>query len=224
MVAIQSLLALASAAGIASAHFTLDSPPTRGFDEDQEPNGPCGGFTTITNRTAFGASGGTYQINSRHASASVQLLVSADGQTFPSQPITSYTVTGLGTVCGNIPGSLLSGAGLKAGDNFTLQIVYKSGTESSSLYQCADLTLAQGSVTSSGTCVNGTNVQVSNVQFGQARQSGSASASSAAAGSARPSASASASAARTTSGAASGRALTALSVLSAALLTVAMVL
>ncbi len=31
-------------AGAARAHFTLDFPPTAGFDEDKEPTAPCGGF------------------------------------------------------------------------------------------------------------------------------------------------------------------------------------
>jgi hypothetical protein len=31
------------AATLSSAHFTLDWPPSAGFDEDNEPNGPCGG-------------------------------------------------------------------------------------------------------------------------------------------------------------------------------------
>ena len=41
---LQLLITLALA-GISSAHFILLWPPSAGFDEDKEPNSPCGGFT-----------------------------------------------------------------------------------------------------------------------------------------------------------------------------------
>src|SRR5437762_8689331 len=49
------------------AHYTLDYPPTVGFNEDQEPNPPCGGFDPdISNLTAWPLSGGEIAIDSYH--------------------------------------------------------------------------------------------------------------------------------------------------------------
>lgn len=53
-----SFKAVASAAiffiSAANAHFNLIAPPTIGFDDDKESNGPCGGFTPdFTNKSAL---------------------------------------------------------------------------------------------------------------------------------------------------------------------------
>ena len=57
---------LALVAG-ACGHYTLDYPFTTGFDEDQEPNAPCGGFDpTATNLTAWPLSGGEIALDSHH--------------------------------------------------------------------------------------------------------------------------------------------------------------
>lgn len=73
--------------------------------------------------------GGQYQIDSHHASAVVSVVLSKDGETFGSTAVQQYTLTGLGTFCGQL-GEL---SGYTAGENVTLQIVYKSSSESSSL-------------------------------------------------------------------------------------------
>ena len=55
---------------IVSGHFTLDYPPTTGFDEDQEPNPPCGGFPPdLSNLTAWPLSGGEISIDLHHPEA-----------------------------------------------------------------------------------------------------------------------------------------------------------
>lgn len=47
-----SILSLALVATIVSAHFNLDFPTARGFDEDKLGTFPCGGQDTIsTTRT-----------------------------------------------------------------------------------------------------------------------------------------------------------------------------
>ena len=49
------------------AHFTLDFPPTTGFDDSQEPTAPCGGFNPNSNNlTAWPLSGGQIALDSYH--------------------------------------------------------------------------------------------------------------------------------------------------------------
>jgi hypothetical protein len=58
---------LLAAASLVSAHFTLDYPPTTGFDEDQEVNAPCGGFPPdASNLTAWPLSGGEISVDLHH--------------------------------------------------------------------------------------------------------------------------------------------------------------
>lgn len=73
--------------------------------------------------------GGQYQIDSHHAMATVSVVFSSDGQTFGGQAIQQYTLTGLGTVCAQLPDL----TGYAAGDNVTMQIIYKSSSESTNL-------------------------------------------------------------------------------------------
>lgn len=46
------LLAFALATRLISAHFVLQWPPTAGFNDDNEPNGPCGGVTVTVNSSS----------------------------------------------------------------------------------------------------------------------------------------------------------------------------
>ena len=63
-------LCLIFVTSIVSAHFTLDYPPTTGFDEDQEPNPPCGGFPPdLSNLTAWPLSGGEISVDLHHPEA-----------------------------------------------------------------------------------------------------------------------------------------------------------
>lgn len=48
-----SLAAVLLCSSAAMAHYTLDYPASRGFNDDNEPTGPCGGFDTVKNRTEF---------------------------------------------------------------------------------------------------------------------------------------------------------------------------
>jgi len=57
-------------ATLTSAHFTLDYPYTTGFDEDQEPNAPCGGFPpSLSNLTDYPLSGGEIAVDLHHPEA-----------------------------------------------------------------------------------------------------------------------------------------------------------
>jgi hypothetical protein len=85
------------------AHYTLDYPPTTGFDEDQEPNPPCGGFNPDPkNLTAWPLSGGQIAIDSHHPE--ITLLFRA--QLMGSDSWVNLTngflmMTGFGEICVN---------------------------------------------------------------------------------------------------------------------------
>lgn len=51
--AITTIIAFAAFAATASAHFTLDYPTSRGFDDDLEGQF-CGSFTDVVSRTLRG--------------------------------------------------------------------------------------------------------------------------------------------------------------------------
>ena len=47
-----SILSLAALYKLTAAHFLLNYPPTLGFNDDNEGESPCGGFTPILNSSA----------------------------------------------------------------------------------------------------------------------------------------------------------------------------
>ena len=83
------------------AHYTLDYPPTTGFDEDQEPNPPCGGFNPDpANLTAWPLSGGQIAIDSHHP----EMTILYRAQLMGSDSWVNLTdgfllMTGLGELC-----------------------------------------------------------------------------------------------------------------------------
>ena len=87
----------------ALAHYTLDYPPTTGFDEDLEPNPPCGDFyPDLSNLTAFPLSGGEIAIDSHHP----QMTILFRAQLMGSNSWVNLTdgfllMTGLGELCLN---------------------------------------------------------------------------------------------------------------------------
>lgn len=88
------------------------------------------GFNVVnTTRSPFRITGGQYQIDSHHATATVFIVLSRDGQTFGNVAVQQYTVTGLGTLCLPLTGV----SGYSAGDNATLQVIYRASSESSNL-------------------------------------------------------------------------------------------
>lgn len=71
-----TILTLFVLTSFASAHFTLDYPPARGFDEDQLVNFPCGGQNSVSsNRTSWPLAGGPIQLSMEHDHAAVQVLI-----------------------------------------------------------------------------------------------------------------------------------------------------
>ncbi|KAF9167426.1 hypothetical protein BGX21_010532 [Mortierella sp. AD011] len=136
-----SMLLLCSSASV-MAHFMLVYPPSRGFNDDAEPNAPCGGFNTVqTNRSMFPLTDGFVDINSFHPSSTVTINVAIG-----SNPNTSdFTAAAASSIAINHPGhaclsfNLTSIPGAANNTNATIQLVYSGGD--GSLYQCADVVL-----------------------------------------------------------------------------------
>ncbi|TNY17665.1 hypothetical protein DMC30DRAFT_333637, partial [Rhodotorula diobovata] len=181
------------------AHFTLDYPPTRGFDEDIESQF-CGGFSTPSSaRTPFPLSGSApVTIGSHHASADVAIFLSLDsnptsfadfnetstGQSYgPLKPFGQ--ISGTGDYCFTVDVASLGLSDLSNGTVATLQVEYNGGD--GYLFQCADVVLVSDfSLPSNVSCANPTESAASS---GSASMSASAS-NTAASGSTGPSASA----------------------------------
>lgn len=139
------LFTLAALATAASAHFTLDYPLARGFDEDIEGQF-CGGFNdTMSPRASFPiGAGAPVLIDSHHASADVAILIS-----FASDP-TSFanfssllmdfgTITGQGEFCFNVDVDALNVAGVTNGSVATIQVEFVSASSCRPRYlQTAD--------------------------------------------------------------------------------------
>ncbi|GFZ51776.1 hypothetical protein JCM24511_09544 [Saitozyma sp. JCM 24511] len=190
-----SYLVTALCASSALAHFTLDYPTSRGFNEDNEPNF-CGGFTNVGPRQSFPLGQGPVWIDSHHTLATVDAFLSvssnptsfndfnstANGTTIPM--VTNFFQVNEGEHCWNVDlGSL--GIGLTNGSLVTLQIQFNGGD--GNLYQCTDLLLLSNyTVPSNWTC---TNNAATNVSSSTVSSSGSATSSAAAAATSSKSAS-----------------------------------
>ncbi|KAL1647884.1 hypothetical protein SLS61_007152 [Didymella pomorum] len=189
----KSFLALALAP-VAFAHFNLNYPETRGFDEDKEPTGPCGGFDTVASqRTDFPISGAPIQLTMGHQQTNVEVYLAVGdnpGNAFNTVLYPQFQVSGLGKFClgdVSIPSSLNVTEGTKA----TIQVITKANGEDTALYQCADVNMVSTPLSSSdysSNCQNNTGVQVTQMNIsgnpngtsGTSTTSGSASGSGAA--------------------------------------------
>lgn len=112
-------------------------------------------------RNEFPITGGQYQIDvGKHSLSTVSIVLSRDGQDFESPPVQEYTVTGQGTICAELQGL----SDYSAGDNVTMQVIFKANDESTNFvslyharaicdltnmvyqYACADLQLTDTSL------------------------------------------------------------------------------
>lgn len=127
----QTLLTLATAA-TTSAHFVLNWPPTAGFLDEEEVNGPCGGATVTVNSSSPEVQVGRFaaQIQSSHPTGNWQFRATLDTQ----EP---YNWTNLSMVQTEGPGifclNYLSAPEDFAGNAGILQVVDYSGD--GTLYQ-----------------------------------------------------------------------------------------
>ncbi|KAF9347342.1 hypothetical protein BGX26_001165 [Mortierella sp. AD094] len=124
------------------AHFILDYPPSRGFDDDAEPNAPCGGFNAVpTNRSMFPLTNGFVDIDSFHPSSTVTINVAIGA----NPAAADFTAAAASAIAINHPGhsclsfNLTSIPGAANNTNATIQLVYNGGD--GPLYQCADVVL-----------------------------------------------------------------------------------
>ena len=130
------IFALIASVALASAHFTLDYPKARGFDEDQLGQFPCGGQNDVsTDRTLWPLTGGTVQLTMEHDRVAAQVLIGLGndvGDAFNTVLVPTIQEEGFGQFCFGdvvIPASL----GIKEGQNATIQVV-TSGDPSGGLY------------------------------------------------------------------------------------------
>lgn len=132
----KSLLALALAP-VALAHFNLKYPSSRGFDEDKEPTGPCGGFDTVSSqRTDFPISGGPIQLDLGHLQTNIAVYLAVGdnpGDGFNVMLHDQFQVSGLGNFClGNV--SIPSNLNVTEGTKATIQVIVRAQGENA-LYQ-----------------------------------------------------------------------------------------
>lgn len=132
-----SVLPLVALLPLASAHFTLDWPPARGFDDAKAVDFPCGGFDSVkTPRTEFPLNGGPLQLNMHHPQTriAVYLALGNDpGSNYNFVLVPQLMQQGLGDFClGDV--KLPSGLNLTAGTNGTIQVV-TNGDPTGGLYQ-----------------------------------------------------------------------------------------
>ena len=103
LVIMLSLIHLFLLLPLVSAHFQLNSPSARGFDEDSLATFPCGGQDTVSNnRSVFPLAGGPIQLNMEHDHADVQVLLALgndpmDNFSIILQPI--FMEEGIGNFC-----------------------------------------------------------------------------------------------------------------------------
>ncbi|GAM37694.1 GPI anchored protein [Talaromyces pinophilus] len=152
-------------ASVATAHFTLDWPVNRGFNEDTMPTFPCGGFNTpSSNRTVISLDADTLpvDITFHHSQTAVSYLLALG-----TDPGSSFNVTlsptiaaqGLGEFC--LPNLSLSSLNLTDGQNATLQVV-TDGDTGGGLFACADITFSSSLTKNSPTsCANASSVSAS---------------------------------------------------------------
>lgn len=157
---LSSITALAAFASVASAHFNLDYPAARGFDEDTLSTFPCGGQDTVsTTRAAWPLTGGDIALTMGHIDANVEVLIAIGndvGSAFNTIIKQTFKETGLGAFC--MTGlTLPSGLNVTEGTNATIQVI-TNGDPDGGLYNCADITFTAGAAPASGVCTNGTGV------------------------------------------------------------------
>ncbi|KAI9470583.1 MAG: hypothetical protein EXX96DRAFT_653703 [Benjaminiella poitrasii] len=153
-----ALVATLLSAQAVLAHFQLTYPETRGFNEDQEPTAPCGGFDTVGSRTQFPLKDGFVEINSGHTSYSYVVNVLVNNNPTASDFSSNSTVQVASgsrdypqAACLSL--NLTNSPDIKAGANATIQIIYNGGD--GQLYQCTDVVFSDSpSGWNNSVCVN----------------------------------------------------------------------
>lgn len=134
-----SLLSLAAVLPMAAAHFTLQYPTSRGFDEDTMPEFPCGGMSQSSNRTQLPLDGSfPVALEMGHIQTALEVLLALGtdpGTNYNITLVPTFQITGLGAFC--LPhvdiSSQAIGVKITDGMNATIQ-VQSSGDPTGGLY------------------------------------------------------------------------------------------
>ena len=134
---LSNTLALLSLLPFVAAHFTLDWPPARGFDDKKASDFACGGFSDVkTPRTPFPMNGGPIQLNLHHSKTRVAAYLSIGdnpGTNFNIVLRPQFSEEGPGEFCLGaviVPTSL----NITDGTAATIQVV-SNGDPTGGLYQ-----------------------------------------------------------------------------------------
>lgn len=160
----QSILALALAP-VALAHFNLNYPTSRGFDEDKESTYPCGGYDSVqSQRTDFPISGGPIQLKLGHQQTNIAVYLAVGDNSdsgFSTVLYPQFQVSGFGDFClGNV--SIPSSLNVTEGTKASIQVITNAHGEGG-LYQCSDLNLVNTALSQSDystNCKNGSGISV----------------------------------------------------------------
>jgi hypothetical protein len=159
-----TFIALGALTSIASAHFNLNFPVARGFDEEKLVTFPCGSFNTpSTERTPWPLNGGQIALKMGHVQANVEVFIGFGddvGTAFNTVLRGVFQETGLGDFC--MTGfSAPAGFNVTDGTKATLQVV-TNGDPEGGLYNCADIVFSSSAaLAADGVCTNGTGVAAS---------------------------------------------------------------
>ncbi|OJD20742.1 hypothetical protein ACJ73_07923 [Blastomyces percursus] len=161
-----SLLHLTHLLTLASAHFELIKPASRGTEYDKLGEFPCGGLSVSSRRTEVSLKDPKINIALKmgHDRSAVQVLVglgSDPGTNFNITVVPTLLEEGLGDFCledVKLTEDML-GTRLTEGLNATLQVV-TNGDPNGGLYNCADLvfTASASNPDDDDSCRNGTGV------------------------------------------------------------------
>ncbi|KAK8216068.1 hypothetical protein IWZ01DRAFT_539017 [Phyllosticta capitalensis] len=135
------------APALASAHFLMDWPPARGFNDDKAGEYPCGGFDTpSSNRTMIPLNAPfPIQLDMHHTEANVQVLIGLGNDVGPAfnyvlRPLVRERGPNQFCLGGMVVPAMLGNMNITDGMNATIQVV-TNGDPDGGLYQCADVML-----------------------------------------------------------------------------------
>ncbi|KAI9711011.1 MAG: hypothetical protein M1820_002449 [Bogoriella megaspora] len=149
---------------LVSAHFNLNYPPARGFDEDTLPTFPCGGQDTVSAKRTEWPINGPIQLDMGHTTTNVQVLLGMGddpGTAFNTVLVPTFHEQGPQNFClGEIP--IPSSLNITDGMNATIQVVTNGDDGPGGLYNCADITFTNTPLSSTdfnNNCKNSTGVK-----------------------------------------------------------------
>lgn len=123
---------------LATAHFLVTWPPARGFDDDNQPTFPCGGFNDANQtRTMWPMNGAPIQMDMHHTQSNVQILLGLGnnpGSAFNYVLRPTVAEQGPNNFCAGMVVANMAGMNITEGMNATIQVV-TNGDPNGGLYQ-----------------------------------------------------------------------------------------